>query len=67
MNIQIAPKIRFDSWLNSKEYQGFVKGYYFATTQTRAIPGLAKLTPEEVYFIVESVNHGIRRHEILEK
>ena len=63
MSIQFAPKISSDSWLNDKEYQDFVKGYYYATTQTRAIPGLAKLTPEEVYFIVEAVNHGMKFQE----
>lgn len=54
-----APKISKDSWLNDPEYASFVAGYEYATTQTRAIHGLSKVSPEEAYFIYETIKRGI--------
>jgi len=47
------------SWLNDPEYSSFVAGYEYASTQTRAIHGLSKITPEEAYFIFEAIWRGI--------
>lgn len=57
--ISPPPQISKDSWLNSPEYSSFVAGYEYAATQTRAIPGLSKISPEEAYFIYEAIKHGI--------
>ena len=54
-----APKISDKSWLNDPEYANFVAGYEYASTQTRAIHGLSKITPEEAYFIYEAIKRGI--------
>jgi hypothetical protein len=54
-----APKISEKSWLNDSEYDNFVAGYEYASTQTHAIHGLSKITPEEAYFIFEAIKRGI--------
>ena len=53
-----AQKISKESWLNDPEYADFVAGYEYASTQTRSIHGLSKITPEEAYFIYESIKRG---------
>ena len=53
-----APKISKNSWLKDPEYASFVAGYEYASTQTRAIHGLSKITPEEAYFIYEAIKRG---------
>ena len=53
-----AEKISEKSWLNASEYADFVAGYEYASTQTRAIHGLSKITPEEAYFIYEAIKRG---------
>ena len=54
-----AQKISEKSWLNDPEYANFVAGYEYASTQTRAIHSLSKITPEEAYFIYEAIKRGI--------
>ncbi len=53
-----SPNISKDSWLNEPEYTSFVAGYEYASTQTRSIHGLSKITPEEAYFIYEAIKRG---------
>ena len=54
-----APRISKNSWLNEPEYANFVAGYEYAGTQTRAIHGLSKISPEEAYFIYEAIKRGV--------
>lgn len=54
-----APQIKPESWLNDPEYVDFVKGYEYAATQTRAITVLAKISPEDAYFIYYAIKRGI--------
>ena len=60
-----ASKISNTSWLNAPEYANFMAGYEYASTQTRAIHGLSKITPEEAYFIYEAIKRGgeLSNHE----
>lgn len=59
VSIVSVPQVSEKSWLNNREYRSFVAGYEYATTQTRAISGLSKISPEEAYFIYEAIKHGI--------
>lgn len=63
MDIYMAPGIKEDSWLNrgDEEFEEFKKGYAYASTQTMAIYGLAKVTPEELYYIWSAMKRGIER------
>lgn len=55
LRIAMAPAIAEDSWLRQEEdYKWFLKGFDYASTQTRAIPGLSRNHPEETYFVVKS-------------
>ena len=47
-----APIISKDSWLNHSDYAWFRDGYEYASTQNRAIPGLAAVSPEQLYHTV---------------
>lgn len=58
MQLTTAPKISKESWLNDPEYANFVVGYEYAATQTRAIQGLSKISPEDAYFIYEAIKRG---------
>ncbi len=55
----LAPQIKSDSFLRDKEYIDFVWAYEYASTQTRAIIGLSKLTPEDAYFVFKAIERGI--------
>lgn len=58
MNILIASKIQEDSWLHEPRFKRFLKAYYYAATQTLAIPVLAKVTPEELYHAYQALKYG---------
>lgn len=58
IEIPIAPSFPKDHWLNDAEYNWFKRGYEYAATQTCAIPGLSKLTPSEVFYIVTAIQRG---------
>lgn len=53
-----SQNISKESWLNDPEYANFVAGYGYAATQTRAIRGLIKISPEEAYFVYEAIKRG---------
>jgi len=57
----IANKVEEDSWLHEERFKWFLEGYYYATTQSRAIPTLAQIHPEELYFAVSAILRGVRR------
>ena len=61
LSIVCANEIKDSSWLNEKRFAWFKQGYQYASTQTRAIPILSKLTPEEFYFAVCAINTGATR------
>jgi hypothetical protein len=47
-----------ESWLNEDAWRWLRDLYEYAATQTRAIPTLAKLTPEEFCWALYSALHG---------
>lgn len=53
--IQIANEVNANSWLNESRFAWFLKGYQYASTQTRSIPALSETTPENLYFAVCSI------------
>lgn len=61
INVAVASRITENSWLNEDRFEEFRAGYRYASTQTMAISGLAKLTPEELYYVWSAVDHGIER------
>lgn len=65
MQIYIAPGIKEDSWLNrgDEEFEEFKKGYAYASAQTMAIPGLSKLSPEDLYYVWSAIKRGIENDE----
>jgi len=65
MKIHIAPGIKEDSWLNrgDKEFEEFKKYYSYASTQTLAIYGLSKITPEELYYIWSAMRRAEAKDE----
>lgn len=58
--IMLAPSIAEDSWLKDAEYESFRNAYGYASTQSRAIIGLSKVTPEDAYFIYEAIERGLK-------
>lgn len=56
-----APQIAADSWLQESSYATFRRGYDYASGQSRAIEGLAALTPEQTYFVWQAIDRGIKR------
>ena len=63
MNVTVAPGIADDSWLHrgDEEFEDFKRGYAYARNVTMAIPALAKVTPEEAFWIWSTVQHGATR------
>lgn len=59
INLQTANTPSENSWLNEPTYEEFMRGFNYATTQTRAISALSKCSPEEIYFVWASINRGI--------
>lgn len=61
MRILFPNKIREDSWImTDPRFEWFKEGYYYAMTQTRAIPALAKVDPEELFFAVSAILRGVK-------
>lgn len=67
VDVMIAPKIQKNSWLNDPQYEWFVSGYQYAATQSGAIPGLSKLTPEELYHITSAICRGAELLGVVER
>ena len=61
MEIILPQQIDDDSWLHEERFKWFLEGYRYATTQTRAIPALVKVSPEELYFAVSAIIRGSKR------
>lgn len=59
--IALANPLSPTSWLNDPRFRWFRDGYLYAQMQTRAIPALASVSPEDLYFAVVSVLHGAKR------
>lgn len=57
----VPNKIPADSWLRAEGREWFLEGYFYAMTQTHAIPSLAKIPPEDLFFVVSSILRGVRR------
>jgi hypothetical protein len=53
-----ARKIPDDSWLHEERFRWFREGYAYASTQTRAIPGLAAVDPHDLYSAVWAIMRG---------
>lgn len=58
ITVHAANPIEPDSWLNADEYKRFRKAYSYASCQSRAIPGLAAISPEDAYFIHSALARG---------
>lgn len=58
MQIFVPKDVRPDSWLHRPAYKWFLRGLSYAQTQTRAIPALAKCTPEELEAAVFAIMRG---------
>jgi broad specificity phosphatase PhoE len=59
--IAFSEPIKPDSWLNEPRFAWFKTGYQYAQTQTRAIPALAQIAPEELFFAVSSILRGAKK------
>lgn len=59
-HVGMAQRIDESSWLMGDEFADFRDRYSYAATQTRAIYGLSKVTPEEVYWIWECMKAADR-------
>lgn len=64
IKLHIANKIDENSWLNDPKYKWFVEGYNYATTQSRAIPTLAAVIPEDLFFAVSAILRGVRKADV---
>jgi hypothetical protein len=58
MNIKIASSIKDDSWLNDEKYKDFRAAWGYASTQTRSIPAMSAITPEQGFFLFEALKRG---------
>jgi hypothetical protein len=56
--MMIASSIRDDSWINDPKYAAFKNAWLYASSQTRAIPAMSKITPEEAYFLFDALKRG---------
>ena len=54
----VANGVKSESWLNGDEYKWFKNGLSYASTQTRAIPGLSVIEPEDLYMVIWAVIRG---------
>lgn len=54
-----AQGIRDDSWLHEDRFADFRTGYEYASGKINAIPGLAKVSAEEAYYIYTLIRRGI--------
>lgn len=62
--IFVAQEITTESWLRKDpRFAWFVKGYEYAATQTRAIPALASIEPELLYFAVDAIMRANKEEE----
>jgi len=61
--IQIANPIKDGSWLNDENYELFRAAWGYASTQTRAIPAMAAITPEQAYHLFEALRRGEQMHK----
>jgi hypothetical protein len=59
--IVAAEPVKADSWLHQERFKWFLDGYGYASSQTRAIPTLAAVPPEELYFAVCAIVRGAHR------
>jgi hypothetical protein len=59
LEIDVAPWISDDSWLREDRFEDFRWAYGYASTQTHAISGLSKITPEEAYYVWASIERGM--------
>jgi hypothetical protein len=62
IEVSMAPTISEDSWLNEDRFEAFRAGYAYAARSTNAIFGLAKLDPEEAYYVWSLIQRGIEKH-----
>ena len=58
----MASAIKEDSWLNDEDYKNFKTAWGYASTQTRAIPAMSAITPEQGYFLFEALKRGEHMH-----
>jgi hypothetical protein len=56
--VYMAPTVAVDSWLNEERFAWFRQAYGYAATQSNAIPALAKLTPEDTYYLYAALHYG---------
>ncbi len=63
-NIMIAKEVSKDSWLNEERFKWFLEGYRYASSQTLAIPTLAAIDPEDLYFAVSAILRGARKAKV---
>lgn len=60
-----AQSIKEDSWLNEEKYDAFRQAWDYASTQTRAIPAMAHMTPEQGWWLLEALQRGLERSKDL--
>jgi hypothetical protein len=61
--VNVAPSIASDSWLSEDRFAEFRRAYAYASSQSQAIPGLARLTPEQAYHVWAAIDRGYRLPE----
>jgi hypothetical protein len=53
--------IKEDSWLHNSEHKWFRDGYAYASAQTKTIPALASVTPEDIHYALMLILRGAKR------
>jgi hypothetical protein len=61
VRVLAAPPIREGSFLQDAQHADFRRAYEYASWKQRAIEGLAKLTPEDAYFVWRIIQRGMER------
>ena len=56
-----ARNIEPDSWLQEERFAAFRAAYAYASSQTLAIPALAALSPEDLFYAYEAFKRGEER------
>lgn len=55
---ELIPRHDMPEWMLAHEYEWFRTGWSYASTQTYAIPAMAKISPVEAFHLMEAIKRG---------